>query len=74
MGSVKYTATLLRSMLRELVTAICFYAILTPVGVLLRLLGQDFLRLARSPEMETYWLVRKPQAPCDGNELRRTEQ
>jgi hypothetical protein len=42
---------------------ILFYGVLTPVALILRLTGQDPLRLKFDREADSYWIVRKPPGP-----------
>lgn len=44
--------------------AIVFFGTLTPLGLLLRALGQDPLRLRRDPAATTYWIDRHPPGPA----------
>ena len=44
---------------------ILFFLILTPLGLLLRLLGKDLLRLKRLQNAATYWSPTKPSGPLD---------
>lgn len=39
--------------------AVVFAFVVMPLGLLLRLLGQDILRLRRDPKAPTYWIERK---------------
>jgi hypothetical protein len=45
----------------RIILGIFFYAILTPFGVAMRLLGKDFMHLKPAPGAETYRFVRKPR-------------
>jgi hypothetical protein len=47
------------------VLAAFFVFVITPVGLLLRLFGQDTLRLKRSPNAGSYWTPAKPHSPLD---------
>jgi hypothetical protein len=40
-----------------------FFLVVTPVAMLARLAGKDFLRLRADPTAETYWIVREPPGP-----------
>ncbi len=40
-----------------------FFLVVTPVAMLARLAGKDFLRLRGDPAAETYWIVRDPPGP-----------
>jgi hypothetical protein len=46
---------------------ILFYAVLTPIGVLMRLTGADPLRLKRDATSNTYWITREPPGPAPGS-------
>jgi hypothetical protein len=42
--------------------ALLFFAVVTPLGVLLRGLGRDPLRLRLEPQSASYWLCRRTAA------------
>jgi hypothetical protein len=42
-----------------------FLLILTPLGLLLRLMGKDLLKIKRSPGATSYWNVSRPPGPFD---------
>jgi len=44
---------------------IFFLVVLTPIGLGLRLLGKDLLRLKRPPGAQTYWLPARPTHQFD---------
>jgi hypothetical protein len=46
----------------ELVLALIFYAVLTPLALVFRLAGRDALDLKAAPGRPSYW-VRKPASP-----------
>jgi ABC-type uncharacterized transport system permease subunit len=48
--------------MNPVVMAALFFLVFTPMGLLLRLLGKDPLRLRRSADA-TYWIERKPPGP-----------
>src|SRR5262249_32677205 len=54
---------LLGRIVGPLVTGILFYVVVTPIGILLRLLGKDLLRLRWEPHQKTYWIDRQPPGP-----------
>ena len=54
---------LLHRLMGPLVMGVIFYFSVTPVGVFLRLIGKGTLGLRPDPEMETYWIVRRPPGP-----------
>ncbi len=42
-----------------------FFLLLVPLGLTLRLLGKDFLRLRRSPNATSYWVPAKETSPLE---------
>ena len=46
------------------ITAVLFYAVVTPTGLLFRILGKDPLRLSHDPEARSYWIERQPPGPA----------
>ena len=46
------------------ITAVLFYAAVTPTALLFRILGKDPLRLSRDPEARSYWIERQPPGPA----------
>lgn len=54
---------LIQRIVHPLVTGIMFYLIFTPAALLLRLFGQDLLRLKYQPDANTYWIAKQPQEP-----------
>lgn len=55
---------LLGRIMNPIMTAILFFLVFTPAGIIGRLLGKDPLRLKRSPEASTYWIIRTPPGPA----------
>src|SRR5579864_8185808 len=55
---------LLGRVVSPVVTALLFFLVVTPIGVLFRLTKKDPLRLASSPGVTTYWIVREPPGPA----------
>jgi Saxitoxin biosynthesis operon protein SxtJ len=53
---------LLNRIISPVALAILFYAVLTPLGTLLRLLGKDSMRLRRDSGT-SYWIKRDPPGP-----------
>ena len=47
----------------QIILAVMFYGLFTPIALVFRLIGRDPLHRAHRPELETYWLS-KP-APAD---------
>lgn len=54
---------LLSRIVSPIVLALLFYAIVTPVGWLMRAAGKDPLRLRRG-QGASYWIVRQPPGPA----------
>ncbi len=54
---------LLGAIVAPIVMGIIYFAVFTPMGLIARLLGKDFLRLRRDPAAPTYWLPRQDQQP-----------
>jgi hypothetical protein len=46
------------------VSGLLFFGVVTPTGLLLRLLGKDPLRLAPDRPASTYWIERRPPGPA----------
>jgi hypothetical protein len=44
-------------------TAVLFYGVVTPLGIMMRLTGKDPLRLKLDPSAKTYWIQRTPPGP-----------
>jgi hypothetical protein len=44
-------------------TAVLFFLVFTPAGLISRLLGKDPLRLKPARETVTYWIIRHPPGP-----------
>lgn len=47
------------------ILAVLFFLIVTPLGLWLRLLNKDLLRLKRSPGATTYWRQTRQTSPLD---------
>jgi hypothetical protein len=45
------------------VMAVLFYVTVTPIALLMRMLGKDPLRLRRDPDAASYWIHRTPPGP-----------
>ena len=55
---------LLGKIVSPIALGILFYGVLTPLAVLIRLIGKDPLRLKLDPATNSYWTVRKPPGPA----------
>lgn len=54
---------LLGAIVNPLVLGLLFFLVFTPMALIARLVGKDFLRLKRRPEAKSYWIVREPPGP-----------
>lgn len=55
---------LISKVTNPIITALMFYLLFTPVAFLLRVFGNDLLRLKGSPQDSTYWIPRVPPGPA----------
>jgi Saxitoxin biosynthesis operon protein SxtJ len=53
----------LHAIISPIVLVVLFFVVVTPVGVLARVAGKDFLRLTFDREASTYWMDRRPPGP-----------
>lgn len=49
------------------ILGILYFAVVTPVGLLMRAFGQDPLRLRRDKSVGSYWILRDPPGPAPGS-------
>ena len=54
---------LLHQCVSPIMLGMVFFASVTPIGLVLRALGKDPLRLRFDPEATTYWIERRPPGP-----------
>lgn len=55
---------LLQRLVNPIVLGFLFYATVTPIALLMRLLGKDPLRLRTDPRAASYWIDRVPPGPA----------
>jgi hypothetical protein len=55
---------LLYGIVNPVVMALLFYVTVTPIALLMRMLGKDPLRLRRDPDAASYWINRTPPGPA----------
>ncbi len=55
---------LFSSVLGRLAIALAFFLIIVPLGLVMRALGLDPLRLRREPAAASYWIARDPPGPA----------
>jgi hypothetical protein len=63
-------AFVLGFIMAHVILGLLFYLVITPVGLLARLCGQDFLRLKLDRSAKSYWLPR-PQKPRSATDYER---
>jgi hypothetical protein len=54
---------LLHRIVSPVVLGILFYLFVTPMGLIMRLMGKDFLRLRFDSSSRSYWIERNPPGP-----------
>ena len=54
---------LLYKVMNPIVLGLLFFVTIMPIGLLMRALGKDLLRLKREPEAKSYWIERSPPGP-----------
>lgn len=54
---------LLSRVVTPVVLGLLFFVTVTPIALLMRLLGKDPLRLRRDPKAASYWITRSPSRP-----------
>jgi hypothetical protein len=58
---------LLSRVMNPLVIALMYYVVFVPVGLMLRALGKDVLRLKPDRKAISYWVPRDPPGPSRGS-------
>ena len=54
---------LLHKVVNPIVMALLFFGAALPTGLVMRTLGKDLLRLKRQPDVNSYWIERRPPGP-----------
>jgi hypothetical protein len=54
---------LLHKIVSPLVLGIMFFLVITPIGLLMRAVGKDLLRLKFDKRSSSYWIERLPPGP-----------
>ncbi len=54
---------LLHRVISPIILGLLFYAVVTPMALLVRMLGKDLLRLRRDRQAASYWIEREPPGP-----------
>ena len=55
---------LLHRFVSPLALGVLFFAVVTPIGLAMRLMGKDFLHLRRKRNTTSYWIDRVPPGPA----------
>lgn len=55
---------LLHRIVNPLIMGLLFYLVVTPTGLVMRLLGKDILHLKADPRATSYWTRREPPGPA----------
>ena len=58
---------LLGKIVSPIALGILFFGVISPTGVLIRLIGKDPLRLKRDADAPSYWIAREPPGPPPGS-------
>ena len=58
---------LLHKIVNPLIMGILFFGIFTPMGVVMRIFGVDFLRTKRKPAAASYWIAKSDEAIPDSS-------
>ena len=52
---------LLHHIVTPVIMGLLFYLVVTPMGLVMRAMGKDFLRLKTGPDAGNYWIERQPE-------------
>ncbi len=55
---------LMSKIVTPIVMGLIFYTTVTPIGLIMRLLGKDLLNVKRDPDVKSYWVERTPPGPA----------
>jgi hypothetical protein len=55
---------LLHKVVNPIIMCLVFYGTVLPIGLFMRALGKDLLRLKLQPEADSYWILRQPPGPA----------
>ena len=57
-------AMVMGAIMTRVILTLTFFVVMTPMGLLVRLLGKDLLAMKADPSAETYWAPVEPDGPC----------
>ena len=63
--AMAYAAFPIGFVLSHLVLALVYYGVITPTGLLMRMLGYDPMRRRFDPQADTYWITREEGTATD---------
>ncbi len=58
---------LLSKIMNPIVLGLLFFITMVPMGLVMRAMGKDLLRLKRDPAARSYWIERAPPGPPPGS-------
>ena len=58
---------LLGQAVNPVILGLVFFLVVTPIGIVRRLLGKDSLHIKPKPNLKSYWIDRNPQGPKLGS-------
>ena len=58
-------AFVLGFIMSHLILGLLFFLVITPIGLVARMAGKDFLRLKLDPKAGSYWIPRERRGPAD---------
>jgi hypothetical protein len=57
-------AHLLGTVMTAVILTLTFFLVITPMGIVLRLIGKDLLGMRGDPDIATYWVPVEEDGPC----------
>lgn len=57
-------AELISAVMTRVILFLTFYLVITPVGLILKLMGKDLLEIKFDPDKESYWVPVEKDGPC----------
>jgi hypothetical protein len=57
-------AEILSAVMTRVILILTFYFVITPIGLILRLMGKDLLQMKFEPERKSYWEAVEEDGPC----------
>ena len=57
-------AELISAVMTRVILALTFYLVITPMGLILRLIGKDLLEIKFDQKKDSYWVPVEEEGPC----------